>query len=144
MDQGGDKDDQLHCVDPAKTCHMWKGPIGFQALTHLEGHMIKRWQYTSLLLVGERELDNKSTHVTCKQRMPNIKAHLYARMPMSNISQSEERMSTMNTHTHTMRHTLYLFDIVACLCTRFNKQNIHLFRSLLSLLCGYLSAMSHE
>lgn len=42
-------------------------------------------------------------------------------------------------------HTqLYLFDIVACLCTCFNKQNIHLFCSLLSLLCGYLSAMSNK
>lgn len=44
--------------------------------------------------------------------------------------------------THT--HRLYLFDIVACLCTGFNKQNIHLFCSLPSLLCGYLSAMSHK
>lgn len=48
--------------------------------------------------------------------------------------------STGTTYTHT--HRLYLLDIVACLCTGFNKQNIHLFCSLLSLLCGYLSAMS--
>lgn len=47
-------------------------------------------------------------------------------------------------NTHKKVRTLYLFDIVACLCTCFNKQNIHLFRSLLSLLCGYLSVMSHE
>lgn len=47
-------------------------------------------------------------------------------------------------HTHKTVHTLYLFDIVACLCTCFNKQNIHVFRSLFSLLCGYLSVMSHD
>lgn len=41
-------------------------------------------------------------------------------------------------------HVLYLFDIVACLCTCLNKQNIHLFCSLLSLLCRYLSAVSDK
>lgn len=40
--------------------------------------------------------------------------------------------------------TLYLFDIVACLCTRFNKQNIHLFRSLFSFLCSNLSVSPHR
>lgn len=49
-----------------------------------------------------------------------------------------------NAATHTKElYALYLFYIVACLCTRFNKQNIHVFRSLLSLFCGYLSVMSH-
>lgn len=70
--------------------------------------------------------------------------NLFARMRVWNRSQSKESMSTINTLTHTKVHTLYLFDIVACLCTCLNKQNIHLFRSLFSLLCGYLSVMSQE
>ena len=93
--------------------------------------------------VGE-SLKNKSTHLTFNQSKPKFKAHLNARMGVWNRSQPEERMSTMSPHTHEKVHTLYLLGIVACLCTCFNKQNIHLFRSLLSLLCGYLSAMSHN
>lgn len=56
---------------------------------------------------------------------------------------SVNSMKTMNRHTVKV-HKLYLFDIVACLCTCFNKQNIHVFRSLLSLFCSYLSAMGQQ
>lgn len=63
---------------------------------------------------------------------------------VENRSQSEKKAGVQWTHAHMKVHSLYLFDIVACLCTCFNKQNIHLFCSLFSFLCGYLSVTSHN
>lgn len=70
--------------------------------------------------------------------------HTFMHACVCEIETNQKRAWALWTHTHTKVHTLYLFDIVACLCTCFNKQNIHLFRSLFSLLCSYLSVMSHE
>lgn len=72
-------------------------------------------------------------------KVENTPLHLHACV----ANQKRVWVPWTNTHTHKV-HTLYLFDIVACLCTCFNKQNIHLFRSLFSLLCGYLSVMTHR
>lgn len=88
------------------------------------------------LIAGGRKLGKQNWRTT--RFFLKALVHVWKRKPIK----AHKHVRQSNTHTAEV-HSLYLFDIVACLCTCFNKQNIHVFCSLLSLLCGYLSVMSH-
>lgn len=85
-------------------------------------------------------------HTSLMTRESQCSKHTFNHACVCEKEANQKRACSLWTHTHTHKevHKLYLFDIVACLCTCFNKQNIHLFCSLFSLLCGYLSVMSNK